>query len=321
MNVDGSGQTNLTHNPADDRGPAWSPDGTRIAFYTDREGEYEIYTMRPDGGDPQPLTNHDADDFSPDWGVAQGEPPPPPALLPILFSAAAAGAVGGLSFDAADIVRYDPATAVWSLHFDASDVGLGGNVTGLATDGNALLLSFKGNTTVPGVGKVTPRDVVRFAPTSLGATTAGAFTRHFRGVDWGLTTTGEKLDALGRAADGRLLLSTTGAFKVPGLTARNNDLLAFQPAAPNWAKYRVLNGVLGTKNVAGVWYDAANGDIYVALGAAFSLSGAGDTAAQGDARDIVRLRPAGGNSYSVALVWDGSAAGLPVALDAFELVD
>lgn len=319
MNVDGSGQTNLTNDPADDRGPAWSPNGTRIAFYSDRDGDYEIYTMRPDGGDPQPLTNHDADDFSPDWGVAQGEPPP--ALRPILFSAAAAGTVDGLVFDAADIVRYDPAAGVWSLHFDASDVGLTGNVTGLATDGNALLLAFKGNTTVPGVGKVTPRDVVRFAPASLGQTTAGTFTLHFRGSDWGLTTAGEKLDALGRAGDGRLLISTTGAAKLPGLNARNNDLLAFQTAAPNWAKYRALNGVLGTKNVAGVWYDAANGDIYVTLGAAFSLSGAGGSTAQGDARDIVRLRPAGGNNYSVALVWDGSAAGLPVALDAFELVE
>ena len=320
MNADGSGQTNLTHNPADDRGPAWSPDGTRIAFYTDHEGDYEIYTMRPDGGDPQPLTNHDADDFSPDWGVAQGDPPPPPLLLPILFSATAAGTVDGLAFDAADIVRYDPATDAWSLHFDASDVSLGGNVTAVATDGDDLLLAFKGNTTVPGVGKVTPRDVVRFAPTSLGPTTAGVFNLQFRGAEWSLTTAGEKLDALGRAADGRLLLSTTGAAKLPGLNARNNDLLAFQTAAPNWAKYRSLSGVLAAKNVASLSYNAASGDIYVAFGTAFSLSGAGGSTAQGDARDIVRLRPAG-NDYSVALVWDGSAAGLAVALDAFELID
>ncbi|MGH2738713.1 MAG: TolB family protein, partial [Actinomycetota bacterium] len=35
MNADGSGQTNLTNNnPADDQKPDWSPDGTRVAFYT-----------------------------------------------------------------------------------------------------------------------------------------------------------------------------------------------------------------------------------------------------------------------------------------------
>ena len=36
MNADGSGQTNLKNDPvrepADDRDPAWSPDGTKIAF-------------------------------------------------------------------------------------------------------------------------------------------------------------------------------------------------------------------------------------------------------------------------------------------------
>ena len=319
MNADGSGETNVTNHPANDRGAAWSPDGTRIAFYTDRDGNYEIYSIRADGSDPQRLTNNPADDFSPDWGSAGDGPVP--VLLPILLSAAAPGTVAGVAFDAADILRYDPAAAAWSLYFDASDVGLAGNVYALATDSGDLLLAMKANTTVPGVGLVTPRDVVRFHPTALGQSTAGAFSLHFRGADWGLTTTAEKLDALGRAGDGRLLLSTTGAAKVPGLSARNNDLLAFQPAAPNWAKFRALAPLLGSRDVESVWFDTATNDIYVAFGANFSLSGAGGSAAQGDNRDIVRLTPAGGNAYNVAVVWDGSAAGLPVALDAFELVD
>src|SRR3954469_3700262 len=32
MNPDGTGQTRLTNDPAGDFGPAWSPDGTKIAF-------------------------------------------------------------------------------------------------------------------------------------------------------------------------------------------------------------------------------------------------------------------------------------------------
>ena len=36
MNPDGSGQTNLTNNPADDEWPAWSPDGTRLTFASNR---------------------------------------------------------------------------------------------------------------------------------------------------------------------------------------------------------------------------------------------------------------------------------------------
>ena len=48
MNADGSGQTNLTNNPADDSKPAWSPDGKIITFASDRDGNFEIYVMNVD---------------------------------------------------------------------------------------------------------------------------------------------------------------------------------------------------------------------------------------------------------------------------------
>jgi Tol biopolymer transport system component len=58
MNADGSGLVNLTNHPADDRSPAFSPDGTRIAFTSNREGTYEIYTMNADGSNVTRLTNN-----------------------------------------------------------------------------------------------------------------------------------------------------------------------------------------------------------------------------------------------------------------------
>ncbi|GAB4429140.1 MAG: hypothetical protein Kow0031_09570 [Anaerolineae bacterium] len=46
MNADGSGQTRLTNNPAPDVFPAWSPDGTKIAF---NRSKRHIYYMNADG--------------------------------------------------------------------------------------------------------------------------------------------------------------------------------------------------------------------------------------------------------------------------------
>ena len=50
MNADGSGQKRLTSSPGDDFGSAWSPDGKKIAFKSNRTGRYQIYVMSSDGG-------------------------------------------------------------------------------------------------------------------------------------------------------------------------------------------------------------------------------------------------------------------------------
>jgi len=63
-------QTNLTNSPARDQDPSYSPDGTKIAFTTDRNGNEEIYSMNRDGSGPRNLTNNAASDEDPDWGVA-----------------------------------------------------------------------------------------------------------------------------------------------------------------------------------------------------------------------------------------------------------
>ncbi|HET9436987.1 MAG TPA: hypothetical protein VFO64_02210 [Gaiellaceae bacterium] len=69
MNPDGSDQTNLTQHPAHDASPAWSPDGSRIAFATSRHGgtNYEIYAMNADGSGLTRLTNNTWNDGSPSW--------------------------------------------------------------------------------------------------------------------------------------------------------------------------------------------------------------------------------------------------------------
>jgi Tol biopolymer transport system component len=54
--LDGSGRRALTNDAARDRRPRFSPDGTRIAFYSDRGGSYEVWTISRDGGDLRQLT-------------------------------------------------------------------------------------------------------------------------------------------------------------------------------------------------------------------------------------------------------------------------
>ena len=43
-----------------DRGPVWSPDSSRIAFYSDRSGNYEIWTVDPDGSNLTQVTRDPA---------------------------------------------------------------------------------------------------------------------------------------------------------------------------------------------------------------------------------------------------------------------
>ena len=70
MNPDGSHRQRLTQNPAYDWAPAVSPNGRRIVFGSDRDGEDEIFVMRSDGSHKLQLTHNTASDelpsFSPD---------------------------------------------------------------------------------------------------------------------------------------------------------------------------------------------------------------------------------------------------------------
>ena len=48
VRADGTGFRQLTDDAFRDRGVTWSPDGRRLAFYSDRGGSYEVWTIRPD---------------------------------------------------------------------------------------------------------------------------------------------------------------------------------------------------------------------------------------------------------------------------------
>jgi hypothetical protein len=86
MSADAASPRRLTHTPQDEAAPAWSPDGTMLAFQTQRDTApasfrllpidpqsppipWSIYVMAADGEDPRPLTEDvgPVDHLSPRW--------------------------------------------------------------------------------------------------------------------------------------------------------------------------------------------------------------------------------------------------------------
>jgi len=57
----------LTNDAAADLDPTWSPDGNRIAFRSQRDGNDEIYVMNADGSCQTNLTDDPENELSPAW--------------------------------------------------------------------------------------------------------------------------------------------------------------------------------------------------------------------------------------------------------------
>jgi TolB protein len=74
VDADGRHLTRLTKTPETPEGvpgsslsPAWSPDGTSIAFLTDRMGKWEIWVMNADGANQRALFGHVLDGLKLDY--------------------------------------------------------------------------------------------------------------------------------------------------------------------------------------------------------------------------------------------------------------
>ncbi|MCB9839112.1 MAG: PD40 domain-containing protein [Phycisphaeraceae bacterium] len=65
--VDGRTVTQLTTDPANDVMPCFSPDGSKIAFSSDRDGSWDIYIMGQDGGQAVQITSESTHELHPTW--------------------------------------------------------------------------------------------------------------------------------------------------------------------------------------------------------------------------------------------------------------
>ena len=74
MDADGRNRENLSNHPRHDMDPDWSPDGTKIAFISNRNGGvYQIYVMDADGKNQIKLTDGPRRKQDPDWSPDGGK--------------------------------------------------------------------------------------------------------------------------------------------------------------------------------------------------------------------------------------------------------
>jgi hypothetical protein len=267
---------------------------------------------------PTPTATSVAPTATPTTTPIPPTPTPTPSSSDVIYvSSSTDGNAGGVAFADEDILSYDRSTGVWAMVFDGSDVGrtVDLNAFHFLSDGS-ILMSFDAAGTISGLGTVDDSDIVRFTPTSLGATTAGTFAWYFDGSDVGLTTTGEDIDGLTVLPDGRLIISTEGNPNASGVSGGDEDLLVFTPTSlgsttsGTWALYFDGSDVGLTttnENLVGVWSAIANGPVYLSTLGAFSVSGV-----SGDGADIFICTPGslgGTTSCTFSMYWDGSANG------------
>ncbi len=67
LNIETGAERRLTRAAGNNRSPAITADGARVAFASDRDGNWEIYAMDIDGGNLTRLTNNGVVDSTPTW--------------------------------------------------------------------------------------------------------------------------------------------------------------------------------------------------------------------------------------------------------------
>lgn len=67
--ADGTGVRRLTEAPGRDWGAQWSPDGSRVLFTSNRDGDHDIYVIDADGGNLTRLTSEPGNDGGGRWSA------------------------------------------------------------------------------------------------------------------------------------------------------------------------------------------------------------------------------------------------------------
>ena len=228
-------------------------------------------------------------------------PTPTPTPLPpgtrFFLSVSTDGTLNGFPVAGEDIVMLDPATSLYTMHFDGSDVGLASSALGAFSvlPAGEIIFSTTTSITLPGIAEiVTPQDIVKFVPSSTGELTGGTFSLYLDGSDVELTTANESIDAVFILANGHSLISTTGGAAVSSISAADEDLLEFTPTtigettSGSWAWYFDGSdvGLSDSAEDSDAIYVDSSGWLYISTSGNFSLSGV-----SGQGNDVVVFMP------------------------------
>ena len=67
MNANGTNPVNLSKNPTFDEYHGWSPDGAKVLFSSNRDGNWDLYVVKRNGKDIARLTHNPPSELGASW--------------------------------------------------------------------------------------------------------------------------------------------------------------------------------------------------------------------------------------------------------------
>lgn len=217
-------------------------------------------------------------------------------------------------------------TCTWELYLIGDELGLEGtNLLDFEVLANGdILFVLSSSKMLPGIGLVTPRDVIRLHPTSRNPIKSGVFTFELVGATVGLTTNNENLDALALAPNGHLVISTVGSGTINGVgKVQDEDLVEIDGASGSlYFDGSAVALTSSSEDVAAAAIGVSDSTVNLYLVTKGNFSVESNNKLDGKNRDSLRCTP---NDFqpirqcAFARFLDGKKNGFSKAIDGFSI--
>jgi hypothetical protein len=227
-----------------------------------------------------------------------------------------------ISFKSNDILRCTLSgnTCTWDLLLTGSAMGISGvNLRDFEVlDNGDILFTIDRTKTLVGIGKVTPRDVLRYHA-------GGGLSIELAGSTIGLTRSSEDIDAVAVASDGKLVISTIGTATINGVgKVRDRDLVKIDGTTGSlYFDGSSVGLTSSSEDIAAAWIGkpSPGNNLYLVTKGNFSVNST--NALTGKKSDIFGCSPATQspiNSCFFYPFFSGKANGLDKQIDGLSVV-